>query len=309
LDKIESEKLEPSAALATYGKSFNWAKKFLGKKMGADAAILYRFCRVLDDMADGDIVNGPQRLFNIRDGLLKDYSTNDPLLDEFEFFIKSKKLPKLVIISLIDGLLGDQENVLIKNEFELLRYCYRVAGTVGILMCIVLNCDESNATDYAIDLGIAMQLTNIARDILEDAKMGRRYLPESWVGDISPKEIVQISQKPQNEKVQNICLGSERLLELAEKYYISGLMGCSYLPVRAHIAISIAAVVYRQIGIKIINKKYQWFEGREFTSINEKIRCTIYGSTLLYKRLFKPANHKKSLHDELRGLPYVKKYI
>ena len=84
-------------------------------------------------------------------------------------------------------------------------------------MCNVLNCDESNATDYAIDLGIAMQLTNIARDILEDAKMGRRYLPESWVGDISPKEIVQISQKPQNEKVQNICLGSERLLELAEK--------------------------------------------------------------------------------------------
>jgi len=58
LDKIESEKLEPSAALATYGKSFNWAKKFLGKKMGADAATLYRFCRVLDDMADGDIVNG-----------------------------------------------------------------------------------------------------------------------------------------------------------------------------------------------------------------------------------------------------------
>ena len=176
-------------------------------------------------------------------------------------------------------------------------------------MCNVLNCDERNATDYAIDLGIAMQLTNIARDILEDAKMGRRYLPESWVGDISPKEIVQISHKPKNEKAQNICLGSERLLELAEKYYTSGLMGCSYLPIRAHIAISIAAVVYRQIGIKIINKKYQWFEGREFTSINEKIRCTIYGSTLLYKRLFKPANHKKSLHDELRGLPYVKKYI
>ena len=107
-----------------------------------------------------------------------------------KLFITSKKLPKLVIISLIDGLLGDQEIVLIKNEFELLRYCYRVAGTVGILMCNVLDCDETDAIDYAIDLGIAMQLTNIARDILEDAQMGRRYLPESWVGDVTPEEIV-----------------------------------------------------------------------------------------------------------------------
>ena len=134
MDNIESETLTPTAALATYGKSFNWAKKFLGKKMGSDAAILYRFCRVLDDMADGDIVNGPERLFKIRDGLLKNYQSEDPLLIEFEFFITSKKLPKLVIISLIDGLLGDQETVLIKDEFELLRYCYRVAGTVGILI-------------------------------------------------------------------------------------------------------------------------------------------------------------------------------
>ena len=130
-------------------------------------------------MADGDIIDGPERLFKIRDGLLKNYQTDDPLLIEFELFITSKKLPKLVIISLIDGLLGDQEIVLIKNEFELLRYCYRVAGTVGILMCNVLDCDETDAIDYAIDLGIAMQLTNIARDILEDAQMGRRYLPEA----------------------------------------------------------------------------------------------------------------------------------
>ena len=102
MDNIESETLTPSAALATYGKSFNWAKKFLGKTMGTDAAILYRFCRVLDDMADGDIIDGPERLFKIRDGLLKNYQTDDPLLIEFELFITSKKLPKLVIISLMN---------------------------------------------------------------------------------------------------------------------------------------------------------------------------------------------------------------
>ena len=274
--------------------------------MGSDAAILYRFCRVLDDMADGDIVNGPERLFKIRDGLLKNYQSEDPLLIEFEFFITSKKLPKLVIISLIDGLLGDQETVLIKDEFELLRYCYRVAGTVGILMCNVLDCDESDATDYAIDLGIAMQLTNIARDILEDAQMGRRYLPESWVGNITPQEIVHISQRPESTGAQEICIGSKKLLNLAEQYYNSGLTGCAYLPFRAHAAISVAAMVYRQIGIKIINKKYPWFEGREFTSTYEKIISSFFGLLLLYKRPFKQGEHKSILHDELRGLPNVK---
>ena len=183
----ESESLDPKAALAAYGKSFNWARRFLGHKMGSDAAVLYRFCRVLDDMADGDI---------------------------------------------IDGLLGDQKVVQIKDETELLRYCYRVAGTVGVLMCSILNCDDGKAKDYAIDLGIAMQLTNIARDVLEDAQMGRRYLPESWVGDITPKRIVEISKSPELESSKLICSGTQKLLELADKYYESGLVGCSYLPIQ-----------------------------------------------------------------------------
>lgn len=306
MDKIESEMLTPNVALATYGKSFNWAKKFLGHKMGTDASILYRLCRVLDDMADGDIINGPERLLIIRDGLIKNHPTKDPLLIEFDFFINSKKLPKLVIISLIDGLLGDQENVLIKNEFELLRYCYRVAGTVGILMCNVLDCDKNDAIDYAIDLGIAMQLTNIARDVLEDAQMGRRYLPESWVGNISPEEIIKISHEPGSKRAQEICIGSEKLLNLAEQYYISGLTGCSYLPLRAHAAISVAAIVYRKIGIKIKNNEYSWFKGRVFTSKYEKMICSTLGLLLLYKRLFKRDQHDSILHDALRGLPYVK---
>lgn len=306
MNKIDSENLTPTKALAIYGKSFNWAKRFLGKEMGTNAAILYRFCRVLDDMADGDIINGPERLYKIRDGLLNDYLTNDPLLPDFEFFITSKKLPKLVIISLIDGLLGDQNNVLIENEKDLLRYCYRVASTVGILMCKVLNCEKSSAINHAIDLGIAMQLTNIARDILEDAEMGRRYLPKSWVGDVSPKKIVEISKSPNSQEAKNISMGSQKLLKLAEKYYSSGLAGCSYLPLRAHASIAIAAVVYRQIGIKIKFKKYSWFNGREFTAINEKLYCSLVAILLLRRRFFRLAPHKKNLHYALKGLPYVK---
>jgi phytoene synthase len=173
-------------------------------------------------------------------------------------------------------------------------------------MCNVLDCDETDAIDYAIDLGIAMQLTNIARDILEDAQMGRRYLPESWVGDVTPEEIVQISQHPKSKRAQDICIGSKKLLNLAEQYYTSGLTGCAYLPLRAHAAISVAALVYRQIGIKTKNKGYPWFNGREFTSTSEKIICSFFGLLILYKRLFKKGQHKSILHDGLRGLPYVK---
>jgi phytoene synthase len=302
----ESESLDPKAALAAYGKSFNWARRFLGHKMGSDAAVLYRFCRVLDDMADGDIIDGPKRLEYIREDLLAKRPANDPLLAGFQYFIEARQLPITVIIALIDGLLGDQKVVQIKDETELLRYCYRVAGTVGVLMCSILNCDDGKAKDYAIDLGIAMQLTNIARDVLEDAQMGRRYLPESWVGDITPKRIVEISKSPELESSKLICSGMQKLLELADKYYESGLVGCSYLPIRAHISISTAAVVYKKIGIKIVDKKFAWYEGRTFTKKSEKIKCSIQAFIFVHRRLLQVKPHNQKLHDTLRGFPYVR---
>jgi len=302
----ESESLAPKAALAVYGKSFNWARRFLGQNMGSDAAILYRFCRVLDDMADGDIIDGPKRLEHIREDLLAKRPATDPLLADFQYFIEAKQLPVTVIIALIDGLLGDQKVVEIKDETELVHYCYRVAGTVGVLMCSILNCDDGKAKDHAIDLGIAMQLTNIARDVLEDAQMGRRYLPESWVGDITPKRIVEISKTPESASSKLICNGTQKLLELADKYYESGLAGCSYLPTRVHISISIAAVVYKKIGIKIANKKFAWYEGRIFTKTNEKIKCSIQAFISVHRRLLPMKPHNQKLHDALRGLPYVR---
>ena len=84
--------------------------------------------------------------------------------------------------------------MLIKEETDLICYSYQVAGTVGVMMCDALQCHNEKAKLFAIDLGIAMQLTNIARDVLEDAKMGRRYLPGSWVNQASPEEIVLASK-------------------------------------------------------------------------------------------------------------------
>jgi phytoene synthase len=167
---MSNENLTPDESLAQNGESFHWAKRFLGHKMGTEAAKLYAFCRLLDDMADGDIENGPARLVNIRAALLEGDTNADPALKSFAPLMEDQEFPLPVLIALIDGLLDDQrEEVIISSESELLRYAYRVAGTVGLLMCHVLDCHDPDAKAHAIDLGIAMQLTNIARDVLEDA--------------------------------------------------------------------------------------------------------------------------------------------
>jgi phytoene synthase len=301
-----SEMLTPDKTLAVYGKSFHWARRFLGQKMGADAARLYQFCRILDDMADGDIENGQQRLQSIRKDFVTVGEPLDPLMVAFKPFLHKHHCSPDVVVALIDGLLSDQKPVRIKNEAELLGYAYRVAGTVGILMCDMLGCDHKNALDHAMDLGIAMQLTNIARDILEDAEMGRRYLPESWVGDLHPSRIITLAKTPLANDALAVTTAVEKLLNLADDYYKSGMEGFSYLPLRAHISIAIAAHVYRQIGVQLRLKQHGWHRGREVTSRFTKIICSIKALGSLVKRSHPYAQHNATLHQPIKGLPCVR---
>lgn len=304
-----SETLTADKALAVYGKSFHWARRFLGAQMGASAAQLYQFCRVLDDMADGDIEHGPQRLRLIREDLLAGKSfgpASDPALIQFKPFLTSQKLSTIVVVALIDGLLGDQKRVRVKTEAELLSYAYHVAGTVGILMCNVLDCSDDRALAHAIDLGIAMQLTNIARDVLEDAGMGRRYLPASWVGNLEPARIVALAKTPNDDAAKSIANAVGRLLDLADSYYKSGIAGLSYLPFRAHMSIAVAAYVYRQIGVQLAQKNYPWHDGRQVTSKAVKIACSLRAFAALPERFYPTAPHNPALHDAIRGLPHVK---
>ena len=239
-------------SLSVYGKSFHLARIFQGQHMGMKAARLYQFCRVLDDMADGDIEHGPKRLGRIRKDLLTAGTASDPLLSHFQPFLSKQKFSTKVIVALIDGLLSDQKPVRIKSDAELLSYAYHVAGTVGILMCNVLDCDNEQALGHAIDLGIAMQLTNIARDVLEDAEMGRRYLPASWVGSLAPDQIVALANTPNDDAALPVTNAVSRLLSLADDYYKSGIAGLSYFPCLATITIRVSAPVYRPIGAHVV---------------------------------------------------------
>ena len=285
---------DPEAVLATSGESFFWARRFLGPTIGHNAARLYSFCRVLDDMADGDIPNGPAHLEVIQTDLERGVWNDHPVLDQFRDLVEDHALPTDVIGSLVEGLMDDQRpNVLIRDEEELIQYAYKVAGTVGLLMCRVLNVRNPLAEAHAIDLGIAMQLTNIARDVVEDAKMGRRYLPASWTWGMAPEDILRAAENPSCDDAAIVTAAVRRLLALAEEYYASGRIGLAYLPFRAHFSIGVAAKIYRQIGVQLLRSDHLWFGPKQVTSKPTKAFCTLKASFGLARRL----PHSRPKHD------------
>ena len=194
------------------GKSFYWAGKFLPSAYIDRASELYQFCRVLDDIADSGERRSLQTLKEIKSNFINHkelkFKNNCNLKYPSFFNIYSKK----AATHLIDGLILDQNTVLFKEEEELIQYSYYVAGTVGLMMCDALKCKNKDAYLFAIDLGIAMQLTNIARDVLEDAKMGRRYIPGSWINNITPHEMVKAVEDKNTEILMNVSVGIKKLL-------------------------------------------------------------------------------------------------
>jgi phytoene synthase len=284
--------------LARHGKSFYWASLFLGQKLADRAARLYEFCRFVDDIADGDLPHRHETLADIRASLKGHYSSVGPEVAAFLELASEVDIPMQAATELLDGMLLDQQPTAIKSEAELLRYCHAVAGTVGLMMCRILNCRHPRADHFAIDLGIAMQLTNIARDVLEDANMGRRYLPASWVNhtaaDIATTEV---AFRESTAKAIN------RLLVLADNYYQSALLGIQLLPFRSRFSITVALRVYRQIGVLLQRRHLAWWKGRVVVNKIEKIFLSLY--SLLDLRPKKVPPHQSGLHQSLQGLAGV----
>mgnify|MGYP001158955705 FL=1 len=284
------------------GKSFYWAGKFLPSAYIDRASELYQFCRVLDDIADSGERRSLQKLKKIKSNFINykelKFKNNYNLKYPSFFNIYSKK----AATHLIDGLILDQSTVLFKEEEELIQYSYYVAGTVGLMMCDALKCKNKEAYLFAIDLGIAMQLTNIARDVLEDAKMGRRYIPGSWINNISPNAMIQGVNDNNTEIFRTVSFGIKKLLNLAEKYYYSGTQGLIFLPLKTRIAISIASGVYRQIGIQLKLKNYCWYNGRQVTSNITKAKVTFFKIIEEFVRNKNKKNHDPELHRFLKEI-------
>ena len=239
----------PEDILARRGSSFAWAGRFLPRDCRNEVVQLYAFCRQVDDLADRaeDRAAAARRLQDL-DARLRVGDTRDPLAAQLLELARDGGFPLRPALSLVAGIRQDLGPVRIESREDLLRYAYRVAGTVGEMMCPLLGCRSAAALPFAIDLGTAMQLTNIARDVLEDAQQDRLYLPSDQLGaSVTPKALVA-GDSAARRRAWRVVL---ELLDLAEGYYRSSDRGLALLPPRTRAAILVSSRVYEAIGAKI----------------------------------------------------------
>ena len=291
--------------LKNHGKSFYWAGKLLPNFYLERCSELYSFCRKLDDIADKSSNLKNLKFLTLTLKYIKEdnYKSLEKNKIFVPSFLKGNKTAKTQIVNLLKGLISDQKLVRIQDEKKLIIYCYQVAGTVGILMCIALDCNNKDAYNFAIDLGIAMQLTNIARDLLEDAKLDRRYVPGNFLENLSPKKIVLLSKNKNKQDNKKLTNSLQKILNMSELYYESGNRGLSYLSPKIQISIRISSDIYREIGNKLKKNGFKWYNGRVFTTRFEKIKLTLlsFFKIIFNKNRILPI-HDRELHKYLKEI-------
>ena len=291
--------VDADRVLAAKGKSFYWARQLLGPRHASRATRLYRFCRYVDDLADEDqsAARSKKNIAALRESIHSGL-TADAVVQDGITLINECQIDKRVVLDLIAGVWSDTELVRMADDAHLMQYCYQVAGTVGLMMCKVLNTDQPEAEPFAIDLGMAMQLTNICRDVQTDALVDRRYIPSALVNGLAPSELIA----PSEEHKQLVKQAVATLLDVADDYYQSGEKGLSYLPFRARLAILVAARIYREIGQKLRRQQCEYWHQRIVVSKAKKFMITLevlLTAPLTLKFWRYPSRHDAKLHEPL----------
>ena len=218
--------------LSIYAKSFSWAGFFLPKKTLKKCSTLYDFCRVADNIADDleELVN-KEKKFNQFENDFNNKKLNDPVIKNMWGLMEEFNISVKIVQDLLIGIKSDiKVKVKFNSRKDLLIYSYRVAGTVGLMMAKILKVNKKSSLRSAIDLGIAMQLTNISRDVIEDSKNNRFYID---------KDFEQISST----------------INLADKFYDNSFYSIKEIPFSFRFSILVARRIYRKIGYKILKKK------------------------------------------------------
>lgn len=292
----------PGAALKRHGRSFYFASHFLPRLPRQRATRLYAFCRWADDLVDESQAENTATVANlletIDDGLAT-HRTAIPQVADFIALARETGIPRAAPRHLVEGLRQDQGAVALADEDALRRYAYRVAGSVGVMMAAVLGLQDRRGFAHAIDLGIAMQFTNIARDVAEDARRGRRYLPACWFEPAAPPDL--IADLARHEPA--LRHATRRLLALAEPYYASGERGLALLPPGVRPGIRIAAKVYRDIGTMIARQGYSPLAPRARTPARRKLAVALRGlPALWWDGRHAPLIHDRALHAGFHDL-------
>ncbi len=253
--------------LAKHGVTFNFAGRFLSRDQLLDAAKLYALCRQVDDIADetDDASLARSQLQAVHAAITN--SAEVPYLNDNPRLVLSKRA-LFTFEHLLEGVIQDTYPVSVQTITELINYCYKVAGSVGLMMCDVLNVDDKRAYAHAVSLGIGMQLTNICRDVVEDANNQRVYLPKELIGDVSCEQVTN----PDDTLKLVLQEAVSELLEIADHHYRYAYEGLVFLPFRARVAILFAGQAYREIGNKLKHTSHlDLWDGRVTTSRFEKI--------------------------------------
>lgn len=262
------------ATIRKGSQSFAAAARLFAPSMRADAVVLYAWCRACDDLIDGQELGFPAatggiapmetRLATItaETRAALDGSATDPVFVAFGEVMRRHGVPVRYPLDHIAGYAMDAEDRTYETFEDTLSYCYGVAGTVGVMMAYIMGVRDTATIGRACDLGLAFQLTNIARDIVEDAQAGRLYLPRKWLREagVAPDAVASRANRAALAGV------AQKLVAAAEPLYASAAVGIRALPFRAAWAVATARRVYRAIGVEVVRRGPAAWDRRVSTS-------------------------------------------
>lgn len=266
--------------MAVGSNSFATAAKLFDPITRRSVLMLYTWCRHCDDVIDDQELGAPgaelseeqaqKRLALLRIATLQAYeglNMAEPAFAAFQEVALMHDIPSRLAFDHLDGFAMDVAGATYETLDDTLRYCYHVAGVVGLMMAKVMGVRDERVLDRACDLGLAFQLTNIARDIIDDAAVGRCYLPAQWLAEAN------LTRENYALRENRLALAhvAARLIDAAEPYYASALEGVSALPPRCALAIATARSVYREIGVKVKAAGARAWDSRARTRKSEKI--------------------------------------
>ncbi len=267
-----SSDLQACVAMMKGGsRTFFAASRLLPPRMRAAAIALYAFCRVADDLVDeaaaGDtapLALLTQRLDAIYQGTPQDHVEDHALA----LVVQQYGLPRHLLDALIEGFAWDAQGRHYDTLQEVQAYGARVAGSVGAMMCWIMGPRDEATLARACELGVAMQLTNIARDVGTDAAIGRLYLPRQWLREegLDPEAWLAAP-----------CFGPaiatsiERLLQEADRLYALGQTGIAALPPDCRAAILAASMIYAEIGLQLRREGHNSVARRTVVSTGRKL--------------------------------------